>query len=433
MSKICIGVGLLSVFAMPVSAAIVVVDGQTAIVTFDLAGGTPYQIDYPNGAGSPTRVWFDSAMTDPVIPFTTYAATSLGDFNADNILDARDVPGFTDAVLLGAFNAEADFDDDGNVNENDIVGFVEALIHGVPADGVILFVEGINASIAMGDAAINLYLDADQDSVFTLIDSEPATSFEFTIQPNGQIGATSEVTIAPAIYLRCQYIGTVDRRAPHTDRLSSVRYSSDEVHVRSNSTAAIIMGQGRRSGGLQTDLIPVMTGISRGRLTVHFAGGSLTSPEFDINHSGSHFRFNELEFDPHDPGGVEPGYGDSFEGITVLHVEDPNDPDLALDTLWSFHVALEVPVDENADSIAVAPATITIDLLVLDASGQSIDQITGLVLNRDDNDGDPNAINYRSDVVRPLIFIDADVPGQNFPDLHLLEVVAGSSVTVVPG
>jgi hypothetical protein len=436
MTKFCIGAALLSMVAMPASAAVVVVGGKTAVASFVLPGGTPYQVDFPNGPGTPTLVWFDSAMTNPVVPFTTYAATSRGDFNADNILDGRDVQGFADALVLGVFNAEADFDDNGNVDVGDIAGFVEALLLGLPADGVILFVEGINASTAIGDATIDLYLDPDQDLTFTLSNSEPVTSFEFTVQANGQIGAPSAITIAPAIapYIfdantSARWAGTLLTSAGSHPPLA-VDFSSSEVQEQSSNTAVIILGQGSRSGGIQTDLIPLMTGFSRGRLTLSIAGEALTTPEFDIDHSGQQFRFNELDFDPVDPGGVAPDYGVSVDPVPVLNVTDPVDP--GLDTLWGFHVALEVPVDENADSLAVAPATISVDLLVIDAAGQVHDSIANLMLDRIDADGDPAAINYRSDLVRPLIFVDAAVNELAFPDLHVVQVVAGSSVTIVP-
>lgn len=436
MTKLLTSAAMLVLVPALASAAVVVVDGRTAPVAFVLASGTPYQLDYPNGPSAPTRVWFDSAMTAPVVPFTTYTATSRGDFNADNILNGLDVEGFTDAILLGMPNPEADFDVDGSVDVEDLLGFVEALVLGLPADGVILFVEGVNASVSLGDAAVDLYLDPDQDLTFTLSDSEPVTSFSITIQANGQIGVPSFVSISPAIP---PYVFDANTSAVWTGTLLThfgshppltVRYNNSELHEQSSDTAAIILGQGNRSGEIQTALIPFMTGFSRGQLTLNFAGEKLTTPEFDVDHAGQQFRFNTLDFDPHDPGGVMPDYGESVDSMTVLHVTTPADP--WIENAWGYHIALEVPVDENADTLAYAPAKISVDLLSLDAVGQVQDSVMNLVLTRIDDDGDPAAINYRSDLLRPLIFIDTPVDEAPFTELHVIHVVAGGSITVLP-
>lgn len=111
-----------------------VVDGDLARVAFDLPAGTPYQIDYPT---SLENVWLDRQLTGPAAPLTPYAARSKGDLNG------ADIHGFSSALTVGPFDAEADFNDDSQLDTRDIPGFVEALLGSYPADGVLLYVQGL--------------------------------------------------------------------------------------------------------------------------------------------------------------------------------------------------------------------------------------------------------------------------------------------------
>jgi hypothetical protein len=107
---------------------VVVVGGDLALVSFQLPGGSEYQIDYPTTPPAPSTVWLDSAATVPAVPFTTYIARSLGDFNGDNLVNGDDIGGLVSAVIAGPFNPEGDFNDDGMLDENDIPGFVACLL-----------------------------------------------------------------------------------------------------------------------------------------------------------------------------------------------------------------------------------------------------------------------------------------------------------------
>lgn len=141
----------------------------------------------------------------------------------------------------------------------------------------------------------------------------------------------------------------------------------------------------------------------------------------------SQFRFVGFEFDPNDPGGFLPDYGNSTD-IRVLHVTNPDDPDL--DTFFYYHLALEVPIAENPDTLAAAPPGLIVNLIAFGPEGDRLDAVENIILTRFDDAGDPFFINYRSDVAQPLIFVDTAVDKSAFPDLDIVQVDPAGFVTV---
>lgn len=414
---------------------VVVVQGDLGVVTFELAGGTPYRLNYDT---LPITAWFNRAQSQFAEPDITYIARSKGDLNADGLLNGLDIQGFVNILVHGPFDPEADFTGDGLLSMADVPDFVEAILAPYPADGVVLYVQAGLASSTLGDAAIDLLTDPDMDEEFTVAQTEPVTVVEFIALPSGGvIGSAGECIMNPAIpplafddNTTAVWEGEI-LVSGGPGPMMSVTYNAEQVRVRSPDNGALILGDGMPSGPLSEETIVNSINQSVGRITFDFNGIRVTTPEFLYIHAPPQFRVNELEYDPHDPGGFEPNYGQSSTALRVLHVIDPVDPQL--DTFWFYHVALEVPVEENPDTIADAPQILFVDIVAHDASGEAIDSFEHVELTRFDDDGDPFFINYRSDLVQPFIFVDAAVDKLEFPDLRILQVDTAGFVTVRPG
>lgn len=409
---------------------IAVQGGDLALVTFSLPPNAQYQLDYPFGQA---YAWFDSARANLAYPFgTTYTARSKGDLDGDGVLDGRDVQSFVTHLISGPYDARADFNDDGVLDSSDAPGMIEALTDQHPANGVVLHVEAVSPSSALGDAPINLLTFVNGNWVVT--QTRPMTLVQFQTPSYGGIGTPAEFYMTPAIAPLAFASGAtatwsgIVLVSSGTPPSIGATFAANQVHIRSAGNSAVITGDGMLSAHWSDQDVLNSFTVIRGRMTFNLNGISIRTPEFDFYHAPPQFQFVGLEFDPHDPGGYPPTYGSPFNGVPTLSVYDPSDPQL--DTFWYYQVALQVGVEENADTVVAPPSILTVDLIAYDASGNRVDSVNNITLSRIDNDGDPYVISLRSDLVRPFIMVDAAVNKAPFPDLRILRVSADGYVVV---
>lgn len=214
-----------------------------------------------------------------------------------------------------------------------------------------------------------------------------------------------------------------------------ISYGNQKVHNVSPEQAILLVGDGQTEENPAGSALLTATGILSGR--VAFTLGEnirVKTPIFDFDASNTNqFRFNELQFDESDPGGIQPWYGPSTEVMNVLHVTNPADPQL--DTFWFYQTALEVLVEENSfsfDSSPYTPVLMNVCIVSYDALGDEFDRVDKIELTRFDYwDDDLEHVSYRSSVDRPLIFVDTEVDKEAFPDLYILRVADGGFVWVL--
>jgi hypothetical protein len=115
-----------------------------------------------------------------------------------------------------------------------------------------------------------------------------------------------------------------------------------------------------------------------------------------------------------------------------FYATPPAPPVSQLGLATDAHHAIELRVAENASSTAVAPSTIKVDLLSLNASGQLVDREVGLTLTRLTDDGDPATILYRSDLSKPVMVLDQAVNQANYPQFALLLGTITGRVEIAP-
>ena len=418
--------------------AIAVVDGDVTVVTFELPDGTPYQLDYPTTLCS---LWFDQAKTLPAAPLTTYMSESRGDINGDGKFDGGDIRCF--AMLLTPpvaqneciHSSEADFDGSGSVDLNDIPGFIEALLGGYPADGAVLFVEGIAPSTSLGDAAIDLLTDPDMDLIFTVAETRPTTIVDLTFSPlSGPLGTPVTITMTPAISplafdasTTASWSGQFEPLMGSAPPSFTVAYSSPQVQEQSMSQAIIVVGDGAASS-LPDATSFGTTGQVVGTVTITFDGVSVQkNVTFGFQISGEWHRIHYDTDGTTSVGAIADGmwiYVISLTNPTFSLAELPN-------ALWYFRTFL-LRVDENSTTLATAPDTLDVVLVTVDSGGTLVDQEPVILLKVLGDDGDPANIVYHTDLDNPVILVDSDVNKDDYPDLTILRAATGGHVIATP-
>lgn len=260
---------------------VAVVHGDLAVVTFELPEGTPYRAAYPIAARSVN--WFDRAETQLVDPDVVYAARSKGDLNGDGVLNGGDIEGFVCIALGAPFDAEADLNDDGVVDIADVPGFLEAVLHGFPADGVVMYVDAQAPSVSLGDAAVDLLTDPDNDDVFTIDRTQPVTTVQFGMPAGDLLGRPTEIFMDPAI---APLVFDASTTAVWTGEvllstgvgpILTVDFTTEQVRERTPDNAAILHGDGVARGVLPDEAVLNTIGITNGRITFNLNGIPVTT------------------------------------------------------------------------------------------------------------------------------------------------------------
>lgn len=119
--------------------------------------------------------------------------------------------------------------------------------------------------------------------------------------------------------------------------------------------------------------------------------------------------------------------------LWVSILPEPTTPQaMSLEIAHWAHMTLVYVMEENPDSLALAPRSMTVDVI----SGCSIfgwtDRLNGIALTRVASDGDPTSIVFSSPLTKPFIFTDLDLNNANYPQFELLRVPPGGYVTIAP-
>lgn len=420
----------------PHPGAIAVVGGDLKLVTFELPEGTPYQLDY---SWSHMLAYFDDeghemAQQWPII----YHARGRGDFDSNDVLDAEDIPGFVAALMGGPYVQEGDFNDDLAVDEDDLVLFVSAVLHQHPAEGVTLFVRATFYSEAMGEPALNLMTDDDENGTFAITQSQPMTLLYFESGSLDRFGEPIIVNMQPAIYplvfdqnTSAEWSGFLELSSGITPT-GRIRFDESQVFERMPSEAHVLIGDGWFDGELPEEITQgsVGAGYATGRISFNLNGHIVKTQEF--RHRliiDNQFNFVTLRFDDNDPLGYEPEHWFSTDEARVLHVADPENPPDLYSMLW-YQVSLESAIRQSEAIAARALDSVIVDLQSFYADGTPLDSLTGIEMIYVEDDGDSFFDYYRSPTSRPLVLVDAAIEKNLFPELSILQTVGDGYMMV---
>lgn len=394
--------------------AVVVVDGDLSVVTFALPWGTPYQVDYPTGR---VDLWLDSARTAPAAPLTTYTARRNGDVDQNGVIDARDIACFLSVlgdvgpnpINVPCHQFTADLNNDGSVDELDVPYFAEALVSGYPPSGAVLYVEGIAASTALGDAVVELLTDPDEDGTFTVAESSPVTVVAISFSPNlGPVGTPISITIAPAIaplafdentWLTWQGVFQPSGTAPSIPL--TFDYSAPRFREQDAANAVVIAGEAPASGavGLETVSLP---GALTGTATLH-VGPYIFSKPFAFTPTASPI----LTAISYDPQTAEPFIGPVPETLEIVMTSNGDGTnEIILAGMAMNHSVVVMEVQRNTFTETDAPSSVLVTLISFDQQSAALQTIPNLSLTRDEQLSDAQSILYHSDFEVPIILVE---------------------------
>lgn len=337
-----------------------------------------------------------------------------------------------------------DFEPDTDVDLTDFAS-LEPTIAGpencVPVT-VTVFVEGLTASTTLGDAPIDVLADPDSDMTFTLQSTELVTVASLTITPSsGPAGTPLSITLQPAIApLTFDAATTLDWDGVFQPMVGAptgsfqVAYNASQFRESSSSQAVVIVGDGTTTNAPDFENAEG-PGTTPGVFTFNLASVTLTK-SFDFAPGLDAGTFEEVDY-PDGPGGATPptigGEWTELPIVALSITPNPTNPseDLLL-VLSGSHVAVVARIDENATSVASAPAMLEVDLVSYDGSGVEVDRLENVALNQVSPDGDPNSIVYHNDLSIPLLLVDTALTKANYSNVLLLECPDGGSAVIVP-
>jgi hypothetical protein len=432
--------GLSCVIGQQEPGAIAVVGGNDATVTFSLTADAPYQIDF---ATNLCNVWHDRARTNPAVPMTTYTAREYGDVNGDGEIDTNDVRCFLEVLgpigplphSTPCMSGVADLNDDGQVDELDVPGFAEALVHAFPAEGAVLFVEGLAPSNALGDAAISLLTDPDENGVFTPTATAPATMVEILISPTtGEFGTPISVTMTPAA-APLAFDGNISATwnvvfEPVAGAPSSpftIRIRPSEFRESSGSQATVIAGESRAIGaiGLEQFALP---GTLAGNLVINIGTIRLSKPFSFAPTNGP-----LLTAISYDALTAQPFLGPTPESLEIVTAGNGDGADEnLLAGMTPNHLAAVLELNRNPITESESPSELTVTLISINAFGTTIQSIDNVILHRDDALLTPDHVKYHSDFNVPIVLVDTQLDPAEYSLVVPLYAVDGGRVAILP-
>ncbi|MBX3394353.1 MAG: hypothetical protein KF841_03195 [Phycisphaerae bacterium] len=419
-------------FACPPNDAgtIVVVDGNLKLIEFNVPGSVDYRLTYDT---SRLALFFDAGATQPAPPNTTFqsppAAIEHGDMNLDGTVDGGDMQIFVDVMLGNNTNpiliAQADFDENGILNSNDTSLFVTALLSGISATSTVtLFAQGLSASAALCDTPVDILTDEDMNGTFVLAGTVEITVVNLAASPiMGPLGTAVTLTINPAISplvfdtaTTASWTGVYDPVVGPTSTSFTVQYSTSEFRESSSSSATVIVGDGTSPPPVPVG--GVSPGTLLGTLTINLQGLEVAKP-FNFQVPSSAVDWFGLVY-PEDSAGFLPDppslANSALNELPIYEIPAEGTTPENLSAAYFFHTICVFRIAENATTLAESPATITVDIVTLDASGNEVDRVSDVVLTKNASDGDPQHITYQSDFSRPFVFVEGTIDPMEFPD-----------------
>ncbi|MFH0982118.1 MAG: dockerin type I repeat-containing protein [Planctomycetota bacterium] len=376
-----------------------------------------------------------------------------GDATGDGVVDLLDY-----RVLAGCLGGPAqatpgscqatDLDEDGDVDLEDFAFFQRVFgnMQEAPPVTLTVFVEGLTASVALGDAVITLLDDPDDNGVFEVEATQTVTVVSINIAPSsGPPGTPLTVTLQPAIAplafdsaTTADWVGVYQPPVGPPTAPFQIAYSAAQFRESSPGQAVLVVGDGTVTN--PPDFANLEgPGTTPGTFTFHLTALTLQRTFAFAPELGNAAIWESIDyvFNPN-TGMMDPpvlaGHPDHLDMI-LLSVTRPDPLHVSESILlvsYTYHLAAVLRIDENPTTAADAPATVLLDLVSYATGGTELDRVQDVVLTKvTGDDGDPEHIVYHSNLETPIIFVDVPLNKANYPSVILLQTEAGGSVVIV--
>lgn len=347
-------------------------------------------------------------------------------------------------IALGTPECPADVDGSGTVNSGDISAYLTAWLDLVNSGGCPAPPQPCPEDFS-GDGLIN---SADISAFLTVWLSAInaggcPSSIEVSITPtSASLGKLITLTISPASppnvidsTTTASWTGRYVPMVGSPTSVFSIEFSATDVRELSESQAQIIFGSG--SGSLPSGIADLGPGSFQGAMALQLGSGAIVSGVVNISPATSAGVFERVLY-PDGIGGLDPPQrnGPLTElPIARLSLTQPNPsspPTEALLAATDAHLAIVILVAENAATLAVAPASVVVDIVSYSASGSEVTRLSNVTLSRLASDGDPNHLVYQSDLNSPIMLVDTALDPSQYPGLRVLFAPGDGSAAIVP-
>lgn len=422
------------------SPGTVVVIGETPeSIAFQVPGDSPYKFQY-----DPARItlWDTVDKQNAIPPGAVFTAgpgvpgceVDLSDFAALQSCFS----GKNGGVVPGCTGSDTDADND--IDLEDYATFHATIVGPLCTIQTIpTFVEGLTASTSLSDVQITLLIDPDVDGEFTVEAIQPVTVVSISITPtSGALGTAVTITLQPAIaplafgpLTTAEWSGVFQPiQGPSSDPFT-MTYSISQFLTSSPSIATVIVGGGDGLPPLPPE--GILPGSMVGAINIVLASHDLDR-SFDFQIAGSVLDWFRLDYPQDefefldDPPMLS---ATPLDKIPIYEVPSAGAMPEFLSVAFFYHTACVLLLAENSFTVAVAPASFTVDLISFDSSGVEVDRVLGVVLALDAMDGDPDHLTYHSDLARPIVHVEGTIDKQQFPDQIILLGNDGGTVTAM--
>lgn len=336
------------------------------------------------------------------------------------------------------FDSESDYD----VDLTDFAAFYPAGT-GPVCNTIPVYVQAVNPSATLGDAAITLQVMPEGETEFYDQATQLVTAASIQIAPtSGGIGTPLTITLSPAIPplafnagTTAEWDGVYDPVIGDPTDPFQVVYGTHQFRELSASQATIVVGNGAVT---DAPSVTELSGLGSVNGTFTFNLSGLTVQRYhtlglDVGDAG------KWEIVDYVSGQVDPVIAGEAPVLHVLDVSNMSDPlnpsEVLLYGATAFHIAAVVRIEgtENLeDPCDDPPESILVDLISFNTAGNSeVDRVCGLTLTRvPGDDGDPDHFVYHNDLNKPIVLVDVDLPETQYPNVVPFYVVDGGSAMI---
>ncbi|MHC4089353.1 MAG: hypothetical protein ACYSVY_03575 [Planctomycetota bacterium] len=335
-----------------------------------------------------------------------------------------------------------DFEPDTDVDISDFA-VVQANLTG-PVCGTVpftVFVEGLTPSTDLGDVVIMLLTDPDGDDIFEVEATQDVTVLSIEISPSsGPLGTPLTLTMQPAISpiafdtaTTADWSGVFQPVVGPPSSPFTVTYSPSEFRESAPGTAVMILGEGDGLPPLPPE--GVGPGTLLGSIAIDLSAHELTrSLGFQV--STSAIDWSAVIYAQDAAGYLdEPPTLDTLprDEIPIYKVPSGGAVPEFVEVAFFYHTACVLHIDENAITMAEAPASFLVDLVTFDSTSVEVGRVEDVVLTLDPDDGDPNFLTYHSDLATPIVFVEGTIDPGMFENLIILDAAEdGTAIAIEP-
>lgn len=215
----------------------------------------------------------------------------------------------------------------------------------------------------------------------------------------------------------------------------SVTFNASQFREQSGTEAKLVLGDGSFSNAPNVSGL-AGSGVLNGQLIITFSGGQTHYQCISISVNGDASQWRSVSYlsAPTSPNAAV--IGGVVSQIPLFAISEfANAAQISQEALIAakeYHLAPVVLLDDNTQSSAGAPSSLSVDLVAFSSNGTEVSRVSGVQLARLGSPLVSGKIGFAPDLTKPILLIDTALTAANYPGVRLLRGVEGGTVSIVP-